>query len=638
MTNNEKLYIGIWDNTDENGQESDKGGIIRGKDKILRSPKPEDLLFKMKVLNDAKDVDYKSINAYSPAIRKFDIYPKSDEEEELAKELKRYIFIFKIRRADYDSNNIYVDAVKKDIRYQNISDEYLVIPIVNSNDQIPDAQIFKKYLQEEKEIIYPSAPELGSADNDNGFVIFRDLKSHDNFLFENAELKEVGKNYLKYGLYDSDDNFITARKIDEAQWYDQKYFDDDKEQTLVFVPEQELKDPDLDKYASKYEPLNKDNLLNSLDQKSNRNYNQETDKKIMHNFFEVVTSKQFNLNFSKEDLINFHTSVKTNLLTILTGISGTGKSKIVSAYAQALGIRKSNQFKVIPVRPFWQDDSDLLGYVDTMSNNYHPADSGLVDLLIEAENNQNSLYIILLDEMNLAKIEHYFSQFLSILELDVDKRNLVLYNPSLEQRLYNSYKYKSQIKIGNNIRFVGTMNIDESTFQMSNKLLDRANIITLDIQNFAIQNSKPKEINLDDFADNKFTAENYNGSINENKFDQEQLNFFWELHKLINDSLPDVGIGWRTLRSIEKFISNVPESDINFDSMDYQVAQRIFPRIRGTEEMLKNLLRLNPEKDNILDGSIVKLLDKYDKLSTFKKSRTVLNQKAKELKTYGFAR
>lgn len=630
MTNSEKLYIGIWDNTDENGQESELGGIIRGKDKILRSPKPEDLLFKMKVLNDAKDVDYKSINAYSPAIRKFDIYPKSDEEEELAKELKRYIFIFKIRRADYDSNNIYVDAVKKDTRYQNISNEYLVIPIVNSNDQIPDARVFKKYLQEEKEIIFPSAPELGSVDNDNGFVIFRDLKSHDNFLFENAELKEVGNNYLKYGLYDSDDNFITARKIDKNQWSDQKYFDDDKEQTLVFVPEQELKDPDLDKYASKYEPLNKDNSLISL--------GRETDKKIMHNFFEVVTSEQFNLNFSKEDLINFHTSVKTNLLTILTGISGTGKSKIVSAYAQALGISKSNQFKVIPVRPFWQDDSDLLGYVDTMSNNYHPADSGLVDLLIEAENNQNSLYIILLDEMNLAKIEHYFSQFLSILELDADKRNLVLYNPSLERRLYNSCKYKSQIKIGNNIRFVGTMNIDESTFQMSNKLLDRANIITLDIQNFAIQNSKPKEINLDDFADNKFTVENYNGSINENKLDQEQLNFFWELHKLINDSLPDVGIGWRTLRSIEKFINNVPESDIDFDSMDYQVAQRIFPRIRGTEEMLKNLLRLDTEKDNILDGSIVELLDKYDNLSTFKKSRTVLNQKAKELKTYGFAR
>ena len=182
------------------------------------------------------------------------------------------------------------------------------------------------------------------------------------------------------------------------------------------------------------------------------------------------------------------------------------------------------------------------------------------------------------------------------------------------------------------------MNIDESTFQMSNKLLDRANIITLGIQNFTKQNLDPKEIDLDDFDHNKFTVENYNSSINELKFDKEQLSFFWKLHKLINDSLPDVGIGWRTLHSIEKFISNVPESGINFDAMDYQVAQRIFPRIRGTEEMLKNLLRLDPEKDDTLDGSIVELLDKYDKLSTFKKSRIVLNQKAKELKTYGFAR
>ena len=154
----------------------------------------------------------------------------------------------------------------------------------------------------------------------------------------------------------------------------------------------------------------------------------------------------------------------------------------MQCYAKALGL-VDDAFHMIPVRPNWNDDSDLIGFVDSMHMVYRPSDAGFINILMEAcqERNENKLYIICFDEMNLARVEHYFSQFLSILEMPEKSRILRLYASEYESRLYNSDKYKSTIKIGNNIRFIGTVNIDESTFHFSDKVLDRANVINLDI-------------------------------------------------------------------------------------------------------------------------------------------------------------
>ncbi|PWX25139.1 ATPase, partial [Clostridium perfringens] len=96
--------------------------------------------------------------------------------------------------------------------------------------------------------------------------------------------------------------------------------------------------------------------------------------------------------------------------------------------------------------------------IDSINNIYRPGDSRFIDTLIEASNNKENIYIICLDEMNLARVEHYFSQILSVLELDRDDRILKLYNEELEGTIKNSNKYKANIKIGNNILLVGTVN------------------------------------------------------------------------------------------------------------------------------------------------------------------------------------
>lgn len=181
--------------------------------------------------------------------------------------------------------------------------------------------------------------------------------------------------------------------------------------------------------------------------------------------------------YSTRDLINFHVALKVSCLVILAGMSGTGKSGLVRLYADAMGLPKE-QAVMIPVRPSWMDDSDLLGYLDMKNMIYRPADTGLAELLVDAARHPEKMYIVCFDEMNLARAEHYFAQFISVLEQE-EHRVIRLYNPSLMPRIYNSASYPAEIPVGRNVIFTGTVNVDESTYHFSDKILDRANVITL---------------------------------------------------------------------------------------------------------------------------------------------------------------
>ena len=115
--------------------------------------------------------------------------------------------------------------------------------------------------------------------------------------------------------------------------------------------------------------------------------------------FEAVAKKD-GLFYTKKDLINFHAAVKSSSLVILSGLSGTGKSQLVQCYAKALGLI-DDSFHMIPVRPNWNDDSDLIGFVDSMHMVYRPSDAGFINILMEAcqERNKNKLYIICLGKL-----------------------------------------------------------------------------------------------------------------------------------------------------------------------------------------------------------------------------------------------
>jgi|LWDU01.1.fsa_nt_gi energy-coupling factor transporter ATP-binding protein EcfA2 len=122
--------------------------------------------------------------------------------------------------------------------------------------------------------------------------------------------------------------------------------------------------------------------------------------------------------FDDDTLYNFHTCLQTKPFTILYGPSGTGKSKIAELYADYIcsqqGIDLKNHLCFIPVRPNWTSPSDLMGFYDYLNDTFIP--SKFYKFLVNAEENPDYPYFLILDEMNLSIVEHYFSDFLSCLE------------------------------------------------------------------------------------------------------------------------------------------------------------------------------------------------------------------------------
>lgn len=356
-------------------------------------------------------------------------------------------------------------------------------------------------------------------------------------------------------------------------------------------------------------------------------------------FFRYHSQKN-KLFYSAKDIVNFHTAIKTGNLVILSGMSGTGKSALVDTYAKALGVGKN--VLMIPVRPSWNDDSDLLGYVDLIHMVYRPSDTGFINTIVEASRaeNKEKLYLICLDEMNLARVEHYFSQFLSILEKPVGSRELVLYDEQYAGQLYNSSKYPQRVSIGDNVKFIGTVNIDESTYHFSDKVLDRANVITLEVLNYS-QPGSWKEDKYRAANTPEWTNVEFNQLIKKDDIPIENQarirEFLWEMHQLLHGVNSNLGVGPRIVKSVEMYLRNLPDVGPEFsvsvrEGLDYQVTQRILTKIRGPEEQLKELFLTTDNNSNAL----LDLLNKYSDISVFERCRQAVTQKEKELRVYGY--
>lgn len=373
---------------------------------------------------------------------------------------------------------------------------------------------------------------------------------------------------------------------------------------------------------------------------------------------QVALSNQ--LVYDMEDLVNFHIAIKTGALVVLAGMSGVGKSQLVINYARALGLsgvdeagEERKQFLFIPVRPSWNDDADLIGFYDAIHKIYRPAETGLVDLLLEAslDDNKDKLYLICFDEMNLARVEHYFSQFLSILELSED-RYLTLYSEKLAPEVYNRHEYSPRVPIGNNVFFVGTVNIDESSFQFSDKVLDRANVIRLKIYEslrawksvFEEKTSgKPSEerAQLSPVPGTVF-ASWCNNSPTEIGLSDDEIDFLDELNSALRKIDKDRVVGYRIIRQIGSYLKNIPcnvkgqEFLERGKAFDLQLMQRIMTKLKGPESDFEQLFGKYTEREQAT-SQILRLFEKYPSVSTFNYSRDVCHKKAKELLDHGYA-
>ncbi|MBY0597772.1 MrcB family domain-containing protein [Bacillus bingmayongensis] len=324
------------------------------------------------------------------------------------------------------------------------------------------------------------------------------------------------------------------------------------------------------------------------------------EKEIVEHVSSYMKSKGFY--YDKQDIINFVFSLKTKPFVILSGISGTGKTKIVQWFAEGLGATEENgQFTLIPVRPDWSDSSDLLGYVNIQGEFQ---ERPLIQVLKKATENPDKPYFVVLDEMNLARVEYYFSDFLSVIESRRWEERVCVTSAVLPESIVGE-----RITIPSNVYVIGTINMDETTHPLSKKVLDRANTIEfnqvkLDSFEFLMD---AEEVQAKCVSNSSLTAKflHLKECFQLNKELVKKVS-----HILIemNEILEIIGaqVGYRIRDEICFYMAYNEKSELlSFDeALDYQMYQKILPRIAGsdgrTEEALKKLYTLctNQEFDN----------------------------------------
>ena len=238
-------------------------------------------------------------------------------------------------------------------------------------------------------------------------------------------------------------------------------------------------------------------MLSAIDEKS-KTYGHGTYEKgitleRMCEDFRNYSANQLKLYYDIEDIRRFVSGLAVSKLLILQGMSGTGKTSL----AHAFGSFTDNMSTVIPVQPMWKERTDLVGYYNEFTKRFN--ETLLLEKMYEA-NYSKDIYVTVLDEMNIARVEYYFAEFLSLLEL-----------PNPEERYIDvvSDKWDSdpkqfkdgRIKLPENMWFIGTANNDDSTFAISDKVYDRAMILNLDAKSerFAAPRTKKMIISAEQF-------------------------------------------------------------------------------------------------------------------------------------------
>ncbi|WP_270528274.1 hypothetical protein [Mitsuokella jalaludinii] len=317
----------------------------------------------------------------------------------------------------------------------------------------------------------------------------------------------------------------------------------------------------------------------------------------------------YGFKFPRRILYAFHTALKIadwSMITVLAGVSGTGKSELPHLYARFGGLN----FISVPVQPNWDSQESMLGFFNSIDNKFdaQPLLRFLAQCSSRGQGMENSLSIVLLDEMNLVHVEHYFAEFLSKLELrrDYDDAHI----PSIDINIGAGMEpYK--LRLTRNILWTGTMNQDETTKSLSDKVIDRGIVIHF---------PRPKHL----FGRQK--TDGIDAFLQEHGQEVQMLDYrVWrdqwqrqpafqdaqsklldsyrtEVIEKINDYLAEAGraLGHRVWQSIEYYIANYPlviaaQRDCQpgectealkqamHQAFEDQLVQKVMPKLRGIE-------------------------------------------------------
>lgn len=340
----------------------------------------------------------------------------------------------------------------------------------------------------------------------------------------------------------------------------------------------------------------------------------------------------YGISFHRRILYAFHTALKINewsTITVLAGVSGTGKSELPRLYAIFGGLNFMN----VAVQPGWDSQESMLGFFNSIDNRFEP--EPLLRFLVqctEDERYQDYMSIVLLDEMNLAYVEHYFAEFLSKLETrrGMAKKEL----PKVEVKLGAGVE-PYELKLARTILWTGTMNQDETTKSLSDKVLDRGLIIhfprpktladrnRMEIISKYVGDDRPKL--------HKQTWQSW--TTHEIRFSEEQMeeiSCYKKIVEGINDCMESAGraLGHRVWQSIEYYIANYPTvrkmqqeagekltGELRMamrTAFEDQIVQKIMPKLRGIEIRGKGRKILQEIEDLLVKEGFENLKDDFE--------------------------
>jgi len=331
-----------------------------------------------------------------------------------------------------------------------------------------------------------------------------------------------------------------------------------------------------------------------------------------------IASSQPNnpLYFRKTDLQLFLGGLAMSQLHVFQGISGTGKTSLAKAFASAVGGKCTD----IAVQAGWRDRDDLLGHFNAFEKRYYEKDCLQALYRSQTDAYKDLVNIILLDEMNLSRPEHYFSEFLSALEMSkLEDRRISLMEsaPANAPRLLAEGRY---IKIPENVWFIGTANHDETTNEFADKTHDRAFVLEL-----------PRH--EEKFVPQKLKNCAYSFSSLNQAFSKAEIQYASEVNEILRfvsaSSLTkklesDFGLGWgnRFERQAKKFLPVVRASGGDFGmALDHLLASRMFRQGKVTGRYDTNLQMMDEILKTLDDLSIGPLEN-----SEFIKCRAAIDQ------------
>lgn len=321
------------------------------------------------------------------------------------------------------------------------------------------------------------------------------------------------------------------------------------------------------------------------------------EKRFFERFVEHTQRRGFH--FRRLDLLRFHLSAKCGDITILSGPSGIGKSSLPRLYTEALAGRAAvagHRYLEVAVSPAWLDTRDLLGYVNTLDRRFHAAESGLFLHLAQAQAEweeqagNSGLSVVCLDEMNLAQVEHYFSGVLQAVERPAGKRYVSCFASESVSEDDPARRWAT-LNLAPSLRFIGTVNMDETTKQLSLRLLDRSNLIELRPSS---GNAYLAEMGQSVLADGPpILLRNYQAWLRSPVLPPGAAELLDSVHEEL--ALLGAPVSPRRQRAVATFVASTPASLCSPETaLDCQIVQRLLPQVRGNvlEEGLEGLRRL----------------------------------------------